>query len=34
MVNVRDVKKMTVVNIDTALTCVNLEAQESERSVA
>ena len=32
--NVRSVKRMTVVNVDTALICLNLEAQESERSVA
>ena len=32
--NVRGVKQMTVVNDDTALVCLNLEAQESERSTS
>ena len=32
-VNVKDVKQMIVVNVNTALICLNLEAQESGKSV-
>ena len=34
VVNVKDVKQMIVVNVNTALICLNLEAQESGKSVA